>query len=343
MHEDELHRQIAELVADHTDRATPPPIAAIRRRGHVRRARLTSGAMLLIAALAAGLVAVQGPLRRQLAPVPVVTQPPRPTPDPRPHQWVYTKGLMVEHWNRKNGKPFTDSWERWVRVDGKKEVQPTSDLRAARTKKVHRSRAQFPTLRWCLAGKPERIPPPAVGLGRFFPNPAAVPTDPDGLLAAIYQRVENPDPACPPGSVGDNVQDRAFKLINAMLQTVQPAEIRAALYQALPKIPGVTVVQGATDVAGRRGVAFARAASIEAPGSSDRFRLEVILDPNTYRYLGARYVVTRDHFSDGTRYRKGQVFISWAELALAVVDAPCQRPGETTTCASYGEVTWVAG
>ena len=343
MHEDELHRQIAELVADHTDRATPPPIAAIRRRGHVRRARLASGAVLLIAAVAAGLVAVQGPLRRQLAPVPVVTQPPRPTPDPRPHQWVYTKGLMVEHWNRKNGKPFTDSWERWVRVDGKKEVQPTSDLRAARTKKVHRSRAQFPTLRWCLAGKPERIPPPAGGLGRFFPNPAAVPTDPDGLLAAVYQLVEDPDPACPPGSGGDNVQDRAFKLINAMLQTVQPAEVRAALYQALPKIPGVTVVQGATDVAGRRGVAFVRAASIEAPGSSDRFRLEVILDPNTYRYLGARYVVTRDHVSDGTRYRKGQVFLSWAQLALAVVDAPCQRPGETTTCASYVEVTWMGG
>jgi hypothetical protein len=117
----------------------------------------------------------------------------------------------------------------------------------------------------------------------------------------------------------------------------------AALYQALPKIPGVTVVQGATDVAGRRGVAFSRAASIEVPGSSDRFRLEVILDPNTYRYLGARYVVTRDHFSDGTRYRKGQVFISTAQLALAVVDAPCQRPGETTTCASYTETTWVAG
>jgi hypothetical protein len=26
-------------------------------------------------------------------------------------------------------------------------------------------------------------------------------------------------------------------------------------------------------------------------------------------------------------------------LALAVVDAPCQRPGETTTCASYVEYT----
>ena len=37
---DELHRQIAELVADNADQATPPPIAAIRRRGRRHRARL---------------------------------------------------------------------------------------------------------------------------------------------------------------------------------------------------------------------------------------------------------------------------------------------------------------
>jgi hypothetical protein len=78
MHEDELGRRIAELVADNTDRATPPPVAAIHRRGRRRHARLASGAMLLIAAMAAGLIAVQGPLRRQVTPVPVVTQPPRP-------------------------------------------------------------------------------------------------------------------------------------------------------------------------------------------------------------------------------------------------------------------------
>ena len=40
MHEDELHRQIAELVADNADQAIPPSIAAIRRRGRMRRARL---------------------------------------------------------------------------------------------------------------------------------------------------------------------------------------------------------------------------------------------------------------------------------------------------------------
>jgi hypothetical protein len=78
MHEDELHRQIAELVADHADQATPPPVAAIRRRGRLRRARQAAGAVLLLAAVAAGLVTVQGPLGRRVALVPVVTQPPPP-------------------------------------------------------------------------------------------------------------------------------------------------------------------------------------------------------------------------------------------------------------------------
>jgi hypothetical protein len=76
MHEDELHQQIAELVADHSDQATPPPVAAIRRRGRLRRVRQALGAVLLIAAVATGLVAVQGPLGRQVTPVPVATQPP---------------------------------------------------------------------------------------------------------------------------------------------------------------------------------------------------------------------------------------------------------------------------
>jgi hypothetical protein len=200
---------------------------------------------------------------------------------------------------------------------------------------------QLPQWSRCPPAKREQLARirPAVGLAHWFPNPAAVPTDPDGLLAAVYQLVE--DPACAPILVGDTVQDRAFMLIDGMLQTVQPAEVRAALYQALAKIPGVTTVQGAADAAGRRGVAFVRAAAIEGPGSSGWLRLEIILDPDTHRYLGARHVVTRDHFtpdtpsgSKGTRNYKGQVLVSRAQVALAVVDAPCQRPGETTTCAS---------
>jgi hypothetical protein len=310
------------------------------RRGRVVAA--TAGLGLVAVVGAAVLVARQLP-HEQAPAVPATTA---AEPTPRPHQWVYTKELEVMYDG--GGKPWIH--EHWIRVDGKKFVnQQHDDPRTAGAPKVRRERMQLPPFppSGCPPGQPPRIRP-AVGLGRFFPEPAAVPTDPDGLLAAVYRLVE--DPACAPIPVGDTVQDRAFMLIGALLEGVLPAEVRASLYQALAKIPEVTVAHGATDATGRRGVAFVRAAAIEGAGSSGWLRLEIILDPDTYHYLGARHVVTRDHFipdtpsgTKGTRFRKGQVLVSRAQLALAVVDAPCERPGETTTCAAYLETTLVEG
>jgi hypothetical protein len=310
----------------------------LRRRVRHDRAVAAAAGLALVAVLGTAVV-VARQLPQEREPAAPATNAAEPTP--RPHQWVYSKELRVEYGGR---KPFTI--EHWIRVDGKKEVYAASERRTAGAPKVQKERRQLRSLpQGCPPGQPVRIRP-AVGLGRFFPDPSAVPTDPDGLLAAVYQLVE--DPACAPILVGDTVQDRAFLLIDGMLQTVMPAEVRVALYQALAKIPGVTVAQGATDATGRRGVALARAAAIEGPGSSGWLRLEIILDSDTYGYLGARHVVTRDHFipdtpsgSKGTRFRKGQVLVSRAQVALAVVNAPCQRPGETTTCASYLETTWV--
>jgi hypothetical protein len=304
----------------------------LRRRARRSRVVAAAAGLALVAVLGAA-VLVARQLRQEREPAAPAANAAEPTP--RPHQWVYEKELRVEDGSR---KPWT--WERWVRVDGKKTASAiNNDLREARVSDMR----QFQLPQWsrCPPAKREQLARirPAAGLARWFPNPAAVPTDPDGLLAAIYQLVE--DPACTPILVGDTVQDRAFILIDGMFQSWLPAEVRVALYQALAKIPQVTTVQGATDAAGRRGVAFTRAAAIEGRGSSGWLRLEIIMDPDTYRYLGARHVVTRDHFipdtptgSKGTRNYKGQVLVSRAQVALAVVDAPCQRPGQTTTCAS---------
>jgi hypothetical protein len=354
-----LEEQLQDAYEKAAERAPVSPGAYdrfLRRRArHGRVVAATAGLALVAVLGAAVLVARQQPKDQppaaptanaaELADWAATAVAAQSVPTPRPHQWVYTKELRVEHGGH---KPWT--WERWVRVDGKKYVSADgNDLRAARVSDMPRERRRCPPAEAVVglgaAGQSRRIlreqqapVRPAVGLGRFFPNPAAVPTDPDGLLAAVYQLVENPD--CSPILGGDNVQDRAYLLIDVMLQTVQPPEVRAALYRALAKIPGVTVVHSATDAAGRRGVGFTRAASIEFSGSSSWLRLEIILDNDTYRYLGARYIVTRDYFmpdvpsGKGTRFRKGQVLISTAQLALAVVNAPCQRPGETTTCPS---------
>jgi hypothetical protein len=83
MHEDKLRRQIAELVADHADRATPPPIAAIRRRGRRRRARLAGVTAGVVLALLAGALGVDRLTSRAtpLAPAPT-TAPPTTRPVP---------------------------------------------------------------------------------------------------------------------------------------------------------------------------------------------------------------------------------------------------------------------
>jgi hypothetical protein len=308
-----------------------------RRARHGRMVAAATGLALVAVLGAAVLVARQRPQER--APAAPAANAAEPTP--RPHQWVYSRELRVEDGG---GKPVTI--EQWIRVDGRKFINASRERRTGGAPKVRRWLMQLPPSR-CPPHRPEPIRP-AVGLGRWFPDPSAVPPDPDGLLAAVYRLVEDPD--CAPVPVGDTVQDRAFMVIDGMLQTLMPAKVRAALYKALAKIPGVTVTQGATDAAGRRGVAFSRAAAIEGPGSSGWLRLEIIVDPGTHHYLGARHVVTRDHVTPGTpsgtkgtRFRRGQVLVSRAQLALAVVDAPCQRPGETTTCASYVETTWVSG
>jgi hypothetical protein len=310
----------------------------LRRRARRGRVVAATAGLGLVAVLGAAVLVARELPREPAAPT---ARAAAAEPAPRPHQWVYEKELRVEYGSR---KPYTV--ELWNRVDGKKYAWPINPRRTTGVPKVRKEGMQVPP--WpqgCPPGQPLRIRP-AVGLGKLFPNPSAVPTDPDGLLAAVYRLVE--DPACSPIPVGDTVQDRAFMLIEGMLQTLMPTDVRVALSQALAKIPGVTVVQGATDAAGRRGVAFVRAAAIEGPGSSDWLRLEIIMDPTTHRYLGARHVVTRDHFipdtptgSKGTQNRRGQVLVSRAQVALAVVDAPCQRPGDTTTCASYREGTWV--
>jgi hypothetical protein len=337
-----LEEQLQEAYEHAAERAPVSPGAYDRfLRRRARHGRVVAAAGLALVAVLGAAVVVARQLPQERAPAAPAVNAAEPTP--RPHQWVYTRELRVEYGS---GKPFTH--EHWIRVDGRKEVYAASNRRTAGAPKVRKERRQLRSLpQGCPPGQPPRIRP-AVGLGRWFPDPSAVPTDPDGLLAAVYQLVKAP--TCAPIPVGDTVQDRAFLLIDGMLQTLMPAEVRAALYQALAKIPGVTVAQGASDAAGRRGVAFARAAAIEGSGSSDWLRLEIILNPNTHRYLGARHVVTRDHVipgtpsgSKGTRFRKGQVLVSRAQLALAVVGAPCQRPGETTTCASYVETTWVTG
>jgi hypothetical protein len=118
---DELHRKIAELVADHADRATPPPIAVIRRRGRRHRARLAGVMVCAVVVLVASAVVVPrllpdrstSPITR---PIPTTTALPTTRPIPAgPVTQVPAGGFEVPlpaGWTaRKVGGPPTDRGE----------------------------------------------------------------------------------------------------------------------------------------------------------------------------------------------------------------------------------------
>ena len=159
-----------------------------------------------------------------------------------------------------------------------------------------------------------------------------MPTDPDRLLRVIYEyerkRYDH-------DRASKYVWRDTFGLIAGMLTNLlPPPELQAALFQAMAKIPGVTVVQDTVDAAGRRGMALAHV--------SDKIRFEVILEKGTYRYLGLANIVTSDHTDDTCCYtgkvrvikipmRKGQVLYRTARVALALVDGPHQRPRDAAS------------
>ncbi|GAA2111565.1 CU044_5270 family protein [Actinomadura alba] len=230
-------------------------------------------------------------------------------PMPKPHQWAYSKTLSAQtnedggDWLRGTPK-VKHTWEMWHRIDDWGFADyPDGKL------KLHK-------------GSERRV---------SYQDIFSLPQDPDALLAEVYKRVtaggtREPLPGAgsgitKPGAMGDEERNMyAFFYIHAsMWDTVLPAKLRAAMYGALAKIPGVGYEARAVDLAKRPGVTFYRL-------QNGYQRDEIFIDPNTYEYLGARSIVVKDHKEMGVNVKKGDI-ISWASLLKAViVDRPGQRP-----------------
>ncbi|MFI6447072.1 CU044_5270 family protein [Kitasatospora sp. NPDC050543] len=105
---------------------------------------------------------------------------------------------------------------------------------------------------------------------------AALTTDPDALLAKIYNETKG---------TGSGPDQEAFTTIGDLLGESYPTSaLTSALYKAAAKIPGVVTVDDAVDAAGRHGVAVARLD--ETSGQ----RTEWIFDNKTLTFLGKRTV-----------------------------------------------------
>ncbi|MGW7441504.1 CU044_5270 family protein [Streptomyces sp. NPDC054849] len=143
---------------------------------------------------------------------------------------------------------------------------------------------------------------------------AALPTDPDALLAKIYKET---------AGHGTTPDQQAFTTIGDLLaESYPPAALYPALFQAAAKIPGVVVVDDAKDAIGRPGVAVARLE--ETSG----VREEWIFDKTTHVFLGVRTVQVKQVTEEGVVIEPGVVRFTSAVTRRAIVDGMKQTPGQ---------------
>jgi hypothetical protein len=145
----------------------------------------------------------------------------------------------------------------------------------------------------------------------------ALPTDPDALLRWAYRQAENVTGA------GLTEHGDVYAIFNVMLRSnVVPPDLEAAIFRALKRVPDVIVEP--IEVRGRPALALSQ--------TEDWLREEVLLDRETYTYLGERSTVVRDATIDPLKagnesgeVRKGDRVVS-ERIATAIVDRPGERP-----------------
>ncbi|MGW0551794.1 CU044_5270 family protein [Streptomyces altiplanensis] len=139
-----------------------------------------------------------------------------------------------------------------------------------------------------------------------------LPTDPDTLLAKIYKETKGK---------GNSPDQQAFTTIGDLLnESLPPADLNTALYEAAAKIPGVVQVKDAVDAVGRHGIAVARLD--ETSGA----RTEWIFDAKTYTYLGERTIQVRPNGGDSGLIKPGTVLHTEAVTLRQAVDELKETP-----------------
>lgn len=118
---------------------------------------------------------------------------------------------------------------------------------------------------------------------------AGLPTDPDRLLAVLRTAAATADASgsvrTSEAGVPRNVEvfEEIARLFSAD-DPIIPSDLRAALYRVAAALPGIRRVPGEVTVAGHRAISVA----IQAKGT---VQMEILLDPDTYQFVGDRISV----------------------------------------------------
>ncbi|MGI5233435.1 CU044_5270 family protein [Actinoallomurus sp. CA-142502] len=292
----------ARFQAGLSDQRKAPSRARVSRRfGPARRSMVAGG--LVAATLAAGVVTM-GVFSRDRGDLPGgggrthnvaavsalldrAAATARNRPAPTPGQYVFTHTV---NW----GPTYDDKNDRW---NGYRKVerlswQPAAGGRPGFTRTKQTGTGQLPPAdgtpvpgqpgwvqewdcdRATRADEPVDLARPPANCTTSPAYASDLPTDADHMLA--YLRKTRGE-----GSEADATWGRATDLLNGGLM---PPKARAALFQAMKKIGGLALVADSVNVQGRHGVAVSHVVE-------GRIREELIFDPKTYDYLGARSVL----------------------------------------------------
>ncbi|MFF5208487.1 CU044_5270 family protein [Streptosporangium sp. NPDC000396] len=159
-------------------------------------------------------------------------------------------------------------------------------------------------------------------LGISSADLAAKPITPEGVLERIRKSFSKGRALARTGPDFAPEEKLFRSILQLMGEQALVPEVRAALFRALPSIPGVTVKQDVKDADGRRGVAFGYTGSWS--------HLDLILDPTDFRYLGTYGITVKDRtfeYDDVGRVDvpANTVFGLSAQLETKVVDKPGQK------------------
>jgi hypothetical protein len=138
---------------------------------------------------------------------------------------------------------------------------------------------------------------------------AKLPRDPDKLLARIH--ADHPTDSAIMVAKGFDEDDIAFDVISRVLRTgLVKADLRAALYRAAAKIPGIKLIDSTANIDGKRGVAIGL---LNQTGDT---RHDILFDAAGGQYIGDRYVVVRpgpEHVPAGEVYGSTAFTVSVAD------------------------------
>ncbi|HEY7143766.1 MAG TPA: CU044_5270 family protein [Streptosporangiaceae bacterium] len=314
------------------ERRLADAILAAGPRPRSRRRVIVAGTIAATAAVAAAAVVLAvrgqpaGPAQAHAAaPVPNITAAQlvayaaraaaaAPAFRPKPGDWVYTKTLSATSSAGEGGILFGPPdgkavRQNWVRVDGRQQAS------------FQHGKLVYSGLLRSGAGRALPGGWPNVS----YPYLDSLPSSPVKLKAVIEAGLKAQNYVVGSGNTG------VFNAIQALMENVVlPIKLRASLYNVLSRDPAVHFDRRVSDFAGQAGVAF-------YTRQDGYLKVEIVINPRTYAYMGDREVAYRAHdlpaaVSNGvpsgpyTHIKKGQVTGETAVLSSGIVAHAGQLP-----------------